>query len=284
MKIASQLRQNGLVPNYICRTCGVQYTESELPPSICRICDDERQYIGHRGQEWTTLEELRTGDYANHIEEADPGVVSIFTRPGIAIGQRAVLVRTGGGNFLWDSITYIDEATVEAVRGMGGVQGISVSHPHFYSSVVEWSHAFGNAPIYIPEADREYFVRPDPAVQYYSGKVDLWPGLTLIQCGGHFEGSAVLHWAEGAGGAGALFTGDSISVAADRRWVTFMRSYPNYIPLPPEEIRSILAAIEPYEFGRIHGGWFGNDVREDAKAAVWRSAERYIKWTGGDRV
>jgi glyoxylase-like metal-dependent hydrolase (beta-lactamase superfamily II) len=275
------LGQNGFVPNYICRTCGVQYADSHRPPVVCRICDDERQYIGHRGQQWTTLEELRASGYTNHVEEADSGVVSIFTSPAVAIGQRAILVRTGGGNFLWDSITYIDEATVEKVRAMGGIQGISVSHPHFYSSVVEWSSAFDNAPIYIPEADREYFVRPDRAVQYYSGKVDLWPGLTLIQCGGHFEGSAVLHWAEGADGKGVLFTGDSISVAADRRWVTFMRSYPNYIPLPPGEIRGILAAIEPYEFDRIHGGWFGNDVREDAKAAVWRSAERYIKWTGG---
>ncbi len=268
------------MPNFICRTCGVQYPDTPEPPAVCKICDDERQYIGHRGQQWTTLEELLAGQYMNRIEEADPGVVSIFTTPGIAIGQRMILVRTDSGNFLWDSITYVDDATVEAIREMGGVQGISVSHPHFYSSVVEWSHAFDDAPIYMPETDREYFVRPDPAVRWYSGKVDLWPGLTLIQCGGHFEGSSVLHWAGGADGKGALFTGDSISVAADRGWVTFMRSYPNYIPLPPAEIRRILKSIEPYEFDRIHGGWFGNDVRSDAKAAVWRSAERYIKWTG----
>lgn len=267
------------MPNYICRTCGVQYPDTEQPPAQCIICIDERQYIGRHGQQWTTLEELRSGGYENRIVEADPGVVSIWTSPQLAIGQRAILVRTDGGNFLWDSITYVDDATVRAIEEMGGIQGISVSHPHFYSSVVEWSRAFAGAPIYIPEADRQHFARPDAAVQWYRGKVDLWPGLTLVQTGGHFEGSAVLHWAGGAEGRGALFTGDTISVAADRRWVTFMRSYPNYIPLPPHEIRGILDAIEPYEFDRIHGGWFGNDVREDAKAAVRRSAERYIKWT-----
>jgi glyoxylase-like metal-dependent hydrolase (beta-lactamase superfamily II) len=270
------------VPNYICRTCGVQYAETPDPPAECTICNDDRQYVGHRGQQWTTLEELRAGEYQNRIVEADPGVVSIFSVPQIAIGQRAILVRTSGGNFLWDSTTYIDDASVNAIRDMGGIQGISVSHPHFYSSVVEWSHAFGGAPIHVPGADREYFVRPDPAVNWYSGSVDLWPGLTLIQCGGHFAGSSVLHWADGAEGRGALFTGDSISVAADRRWVTFMRSYPNYIPLPPDDIRGILASIEPYPFDRVYGGWFGNDVREDAKAAVWRSADRYIRWTGHD--
>jgi hypothetical protein len=267
------------VPNYICRTCGVQYAETPEPPADCRICNDERQYIGHRGQQWTTLEELRAGEYENRIAEADPGVVSIFTVPQIAIGQRTILIRTSGGNFLWDSITFIDDKTIAAIEQIGGIQGISVSHPHFYSSVVEWSHAF-EAPIHIPEADREHFVRPDPAIRWYRGKVDLWAGLTLIQCGGHFEGSAVLHWADGADGKGALFTGDSISVAADRRWVTFMRSYPNYIPLPPDEIRHILQSLEPYEFDRLYGGWFGNDVRQGAKDAVWRSAQRYIRWSG----
>lgn len=270
------------MPNYICRTCGVQYPDTDEPPKQCIICIDERQYVGHRGQQWTTMDELLAGGYQNRVIEGDPGVVSIFTVPQLAIGQRAVLVRTSGGNFLWDSITYVDDATVQAVEAMGGIQGISVSHPHFYSSVVEWSHAFGGAPIYMPEDDREHFARPDPAVQWYCGKVDLWPGLTLIQTGGHFEGSSVLHWAGGADGRGALFTGDSISVTQDRDWVTFMRSYPNFIPLPASIIRSIVAAVEPYEFDRIYGCWFGADVRTGARESVRRSAERYIRWIGGE--
>ena len=268
------------MPFFICRTCGAQHAESDSPPQHCVICEDERQYIGRYGQQWTTLEELRAGEYQNKVMETDPGVVSIFTVPQFAIGQRAILVRTGSGNFLWDSTTFIDEATIAAVREMGGIQGISVSHPHFYSSVVEWSHAFGGAPVYMPVADREQFVRPDPVVVWYEGNVDLWPGLTLIQTGGHFEGSSVLHWADGAEGRGALFTGDSISVAQDRRWVTFMRSYPNFIPLPAPVIRQIVAAVEPYEFDRIYGCWLGADVRSDAREAVRRSAERYIKWIG----
>lgn len=267
------------MPKFICKTCGVQYPDLGRPPALCRICDDERQYIGWGGQQWTTLDELRQGEYQNRIAETDPGVVSIFTRPHLYIGQRAVLVRTDGGNFLWDCISFLDDATIAAVQEMGGIQGISVSHPHFYSSVVEWSHAFGGAPVYMPEADREFFVRPDPVVRWYSGAIKVWPGLTLVQVGGHFDGSAVLHWAGGAEARGALFTGDSIAVAQDRAWVTFMRSYPNYIPLPPPAIRGIVAALETYEFDRIYGGWFGLDVRDGAKESVRRSAERYIKWT-----
>jgi hypothetical protein len=145
--------------------------------------------------------------------------------------------------------------------------------------MIEWSHAFGGVPVHIPLADRDWVVRPDPAVDYYEGVREVWPGLHLIQVGGHFEGSGVLHWADGAGGRGALLTGDSISVAADRRFVTFMRSYPNYIPLPEEAIRRIVEAIAPFEFEHIYGGWLGNDVLSDGKGAVLRSAERYIAWT-----
>src|SRR5439155_25126286 len=105
----------------------------------------------------------------------------------------------------------------------------SPSHPPFYGSMIEWSHAFGGAAVYLPRAGRQWTARPDDSIERYDGSREVLPGLTVVQCGGHFDGSAVLHWSEGAGGRGALLTGDSISVVADRRWVTFMRSYPNYI-------------------------------------------------------
>ena len=41
----------------------------------------------------------------------------------------------------------------------------------------------------------------------------------------------MLHWPAGANGKGALLTGDIIQVVQDRRYVSFMRSYPNLIPL-----------------------------------------------------
>ncbi len=267
------------MPKFICRTCGVQYPDTPSPPSVCLICDDERQYVPAGGQQWTTMAELAGAGYTNRIRNAEPGVESVHTTPRFGIGQRACLVRTDGGNFLWDCISYLDEETIAAVKELGGIQGISVSHPHFYASVGDWSEAFG-APIYLPEADREYFARPDVEVQWYSGKRELWPGLTLVQVGGHFDGSAVLHWAGGADGRGALFTGDSVSVAQDTRWVTFMRSYPNYIPLPPEAVRGIVRALEPYAFDRIYGGWWDSVVREGARESLRSSAERYIRWSG----
>ena len=270
--------------NYICVTCGTQYPASEAAPAHCPICEDDRQYIGPNGQQWTTLTEMRSGGrYANSIEEVAPGVTGIVTQPDFAIGQQAHLIATTGGNVLWDCISYLDEATVAAVRQRGSIAAIAISHPHFYSSMIAWSEAFDNAPIYLHTDNASWVMRPAPAVRYWSGETQaVVPGVTLIRCGGHFPGSTVLHWAAGANGAGALFTGDTITVVPDRRWVSFMYSYPNIIPTDERTVRGIVAAVEPYAFERIYGGWRGRVVAADAKGAVARSAERYIRHLRGE--
>ena len=191
------------MPHFICTTCGTQHAEAEAPPDRCAICEDERQYIGWGGQRWTTLEELRA-DHTNRIRDEEPGLTGIGTQPKFGIGQRALLVRSPGGNVLWDCISLIDDATVEAVRRLGGLAAVAVSHPHYYSSMVEWSRAFGGVPIYLHAADREWVMRPDPAIEFWDGDTKaLHDGLTLIRCGGHFEGGTVLHWPAGADGEGA---------------------------------------------------------------------------------
>jgi glyoxylase-like metal-dependent hydrolase (beta-lactamase superfamily II) len=262
---------------YICKTCAVQYAASEAPPDCCIICQDERQYVNWQGQQWTTLDELRAGGYKNNLSELEPNLTAIATQPWFGIGQRPLLVRTPNGNVLWDCIAYLDDETVAAVNALGGIQAISASHPHFYGSIIEWSHAFGNAPVYLPEDDQQWITRPDPVVRLWKDKVELWPGMTLVQCGGHFEGSAVLHWAEGAEGRGALLTGDTIAVAQDRRFVTFMRSYPNYMPVNAAQVQAIVEAVRPYRYDRIYGGFWISIVEKDAKASVERSAERYLR-------
>jgi glyoxylase-like metal-dependent hydrolase (beta-lactamase superfamily II) len=262
--------------HYICKTCGTQFAETDTPPAHCPICEDERQYIGWEGQQWTTLDALRQS-YTNTIQEEEPKLTGIGTTPSFAIGQRALLVQTERGNVLWECITLIDDATIEAVRALGGIQAIAISHPHYYSSMVEWSHAF-DAPIYLHAEERAHVMRPDPNIVFWEGETyALDNGLTLIRCGGHFAGAQVLHWPDGAGGKGVLLTGDIINVVSDRRYVSFMYSYPNLIPLNARAVRRIVAAVEPFAFDRIYGAWWQRIVATDAKAAVARSAERYIR-------
>jgi hypothetical protein len=267
----------------ICVTCGAQFAETAGPTPRCPICEDERQYIGHQGQRWTTLDELRR-DHRNTIELIDPGLTGIATEPRFAIGQQAHLIETPVGNVLWNCISLIDDDTVAEVERRGGLAAIAVSHPHFFTGVVEWSRAFGGVPIHLHADDRTWVTRPDEAIHFWQGETaEPLPqsGLTLIRCGGHFPGSCVLHWAGGAGGAGALLTGDTITVVADRHWVSFMYSYPNLIPLDANAIRRIVAAVEPYPFDRLYGGWSGSTVASDARDAVRRSAERYLERIGG---
>ena len=264
--------------NYICKTCGVEFAESEAPPTACPICEDPRQYIGWDGQQWTTMAELKALGYANEIREIEPGLTGIGIIPSFSIGQRALLLQTPDGNVLYDCISLLDENAIEAITALGGIQVMCFSHPHFYDSMVSWSVAFEDAQIIIPEADREHVMRPHANIHYWGGEpLELMPGATLIQCGGHFDGSAVLHWADGANGRGALFVGDSITVVPDRRFVSFMTSYPNLIPLSASEVERIVASVEPFAFDRIYGGWWGRNVMEDAKEAVRRSASRYIE-------
>lgn len=262
--------------HFICKTCGTQFAATETEPENCPICQDERQYVGWQGQQWTTLAELQASHH-NVIKTIEPNLTGIAAHPGFAIGQRALLVQTPAGNLLWDCISLIDEPTIAVVNALGGIRAIAISHPHYYSSMVEWSRAF-DAPIFLHAADQAWVMRPDEAIQFWQGETKpLWDGLTLIRGGGHFEGGTVLHWPAGAEGRGALLSGDILQVASDRRYVSFMYSYPNYIPLPAREVRRIVAAVEPYAFDRIYGAWWDRVVKENAKTAVARSAERYIQ-------
>lgn len=100
--------------------------------------------------------------------------------------------------------------------------------------------------------------------------------MTLVHCGGHFAGGAVLHWPKGAGGRGALLTGDILQVTMDRQFVSFMRSYPNLIPLSRASVESIVRAVAPFAYDRLYGAWWDRHIDSDAPAAVQRSLERYI--------
>ncbi len=264
------------MPNFICSTCGTQFAKSDRPPAECKICNDERQFVGWNGQQWTTLDGLRQAHrIAVRLEEL--GLYGIGMEPSFAIGQRALLVTHPEGNVLWDCIPLIDDGLVEMVNAIGGISAIAISHPHYYTSMVEWSRAF-DCPIYLHAADRQWVMRSDPAIEFWEGETkDIGHGLTLIRCGGHFEGGTVMHWPEGDGGKGAILSGDIVQVVQDRRWVSFMYSYPNLIPLPVSTVRQVVDAVEPFKFDRIYGAWRGKVVGTDAKSALKRSADRYIR-------
>jgi hypothetical protein len=269
------------MPFHICTTCGTQFTERATPPARCPICEDSRQYLLPSGQGWTTLEAVRA-KHRNAWQRMQPDLYAFSPAPDFAITQRAFLVRTPSGNILWDCVTLLDGATMDVVRGLGGLAAIAISHPHYYTTMVEWAHAFG-VPVYLHAADREWVMRPDPGIQFWDGETRaLGPGLTLVRLGGHFPGANVLHWAAGASGKGVLLAGDTLLAAPDRRHVSVMFSYPNSVPLPAAEAERIGRALAPYKFDVLYSAFWYREVLTDGKAAVERSLSRYVAAvTGG---
>ena len=261
---------------FLCGTCATQFPPTDTPPAACPICEDARQYVPHdKGQTWLTWDEFLDGHEAD--VQDDHGILGIGCKPSFAIGQRALLVKSTAGNVLWDCIPYLDEALVDRIADEGGIAAMPISHPHYYSAMVEWAHAFG-CPIYIHEDDRKWVLRPDTSVRFWSGETEqLGGGLTIVRCGGHFAGGQVLHWAERR----ALLSGDIVQVIPDRNFVAFMYSYPNLIPLPAATVQAIGTALAPYAFDTIYGAWWDRFIERDGSEIVRRSIDRYVQAVTG---
>lgn len=264
----------------ICVTCGTQFPGA---PEHCPICEDSRQFVGWEGQQWTTLADM-AGKFENKFEQNEAGVTSIITEPKFAIGQRAQLVRTHEGNILWECISLLDQATIDRVESLGGISAIAISHPHYYATMSSWSRTFGNVPIYLHEDCRKWVMHPCEKIEFWSGGTKkLLGGLTLINTPGHFQGFQVLHSSTHGEGRGALFAGDQPRVCMDRRWVTFMYSYPNFIPLSSGAVCDIAKRLEGFRFDRLYGAVPGWIVSSAADEAVKKSAERYLKAVAGQK-
>jgi len=152
-----------------------------------------------------------------------------------------------------------------------------VSHPHYYGAIADWSEAFGGAPVYLHADDRQWITRPHGSIVKWTGESQrLSDDVMLLRAGGHFAGATVLYWRAGADGKGALLTGDVAMVAMDRRSLSFMYSFPNYIPLNAPAVRRIADVVAPLSFDRIYGAWWGRNIADGAKAAFEASVQRYV--------
>jgi len=267
------------VTEWICRTCGVEQAVTADPPQACAICTDERQYVLPGGPSWTTTDELLAGGYRLSLTELEPGLWGLRIEPKVGIGQCALLARTPTGNLLFDVPPMVDPDAVNALQELGGVAAIMASHPHMYGSQVAWSRAFGGIPVYVAARDVGWVQRTDPVIVTWQQPFDPVPGIRASQVGGHFPGQTIASWT-GADGAEVLLAGDACSVRPDGN-VTFLRSYPNIIPLSPRGVRQIVAGFDEYRYQRLYDNFAGR-LAADAAATVHFSADRYVAWITGE--
>ena len=271
------------MPIHICSTCGTSFPDTSSPPRECPICEDERQYVPAAGQLWTTPEKLGSS-HVNAWRQLETDLFEIHTHPRFAIGQRALLLRTPQKNILWDCVTLLDKATEALILQLGGLDAIAISHPHYYTCMQDWAHRF-DCPVYLHAADSEWIMRPDPSLHLWQGEtLEIAQGITLLRLGGHFPGGAVLHWANGAEGRGAILSGDIVQVAPDVSRVSFLWSYPNMMPLSANTVRRIADTLASRKYDRIYGAFPGRQVMSDAGSAVARSAGRYIELLSRDQA
>jgi glyoxylase-like metal-dependent hydrolase (beta-lactamase superfamily II) len=262
------------MPCYICETCGTQHAATSEPPKQCSICEDDRQYVGWRGQTWTSHAAL-SERHSLRIED-DEGLLGIGIRGEFAIPQRALLLPTSAGNVLWECVSLVTDQALSELKARGGVSQIVISHPHFYSSMVEWSDALGGVPILLHEADRDWVRRLSKHVDFWSGNIHrLSKDVTLIRAGGHFPGSTVLHWQ--ASNRAVLCSGDALQVATDRRHVAFMYSYPNYVPMKTSEVRAMRERLSSYDYDDVYGYTWGRNIIGKGRAAVEASFDRHLQ-------
>lgn len=263
----------------ICNTCGTQFpTADRTAVKTCYVCDDPRQYVPPTGQSFTTMADIRASGHVNEFEpyKHDDRVTSIHTVPRFAIGQRAILIRTPQGNILWDCISYLDAETIDKIKKLGGLKAIVISHPHFYSTHIQWARAF-QCPVYTSSEDLRWTTTPSahrkPLTEI---ETDILPGVKAIKLGGHFPGSMVLLF------DGRLFTADTLMAtpAGIGKWevdalgekrekppglnsFSFLWSFPNSIPLPADEIHRMWGILKAYEFRSTHGILVGMDIEDD---------------------
>ena len=265
---------------YICNTCGTQHGDSDREPESCAICEDERQYVGWQGQTWTTHDELLK-EHKQRLE-TEEGLLGIGIEPAFAIDQRSLLLPTDAGNILWESVSVVTQEAVDEINKRGGVDKIIISHPHFYSSMSEWSDAFGVVEILLHKADQHWVQNKDANIKFWEGdELSLSDSVTLIRAGGHFSGSTVLHWSEGPKNGGALFSGDALQVAVDRKHVSFMYSYPNLIPMKTSDVLDMQSRLEKYKFEDVFGYTWGRNIIGNGRHAVDVSYQRYLNAVNG---
>ncbi|KKA19901.1 Metallo-beta-lactamase domain protein [Rasamsonia emersonii CBS 393.64] len=298
----------------ICSTCGVQYSETDRAlRTSCPVCDDPRQYVAPTGQSWTTLRMMQESKkYRNEFVvmendknlSPDRTLISIYTVPQVAIGQRAILCISPRGNILWDCITYLDDDTVQRIRQLGGLKAIVISHPHYYSTCLHWAEAF-DCKVYLSVEDKEWVMRRGPRQVLWEGsRLGFLPSSSsgdsspvvvvaddakgqedceflAVKAGGHFPGSSVLWWKP----TRKLLVADTITVVPSGVYhvnrppntvsFTFMWSYPNFI----------WKALKDLDFDDTHAAFLGRDTRGDSRKRVLDSAKIIVRAMGyGDHA
>jgi len=264
---------------HLCATCAVETDGPRTSDQICPVCADERQYLPKGGQRWTTVTELIRDGHVLEWFEVEPGLTGLVSKPGVGIGQQTMIITSDDGNVVWDPPGLITNEAIDHVRRLGRTVAIAASHPHMFGVQLAWADALG-APVLVNAKDAGWLQRRGDPIELWSGERLINPTVRLLELGGHFPGSCAALWSSGAEGRGVLLAGDTIMANPDGT-ASFMRSYPNRIPLSGAVVQRLADATDRLTFDRLYNN-FGGVIAGDARAVVRFSADRHSAWVRGD--
>ena len=226
------------------------------------------------GQIWIKPSDLLK-NHSVKLNRLQDNLYELFINPMFAIGQRALLVLSKHGNILWDCIPMLDEMTIEFIKAKGGLKAIAFSHPHFYSNMNDWAEYF-NCPIYIHNKDVEHNMVKGKHVTLWDGdEFPLWDEMKIMQIGGHFAGSSILH-VPFLSKEGSIICGDTLFLSPSKKHFSVVYSSPNRIPLPLAEITRIKKRFDNIPFDSFYGYIKTQNLHKDVKEILETSMAKYV--------
>lgn len=253
--------------HYLCTNCGFWQKHFATPPS-CPICTDFRHTPPENGWEFLPVDAVAERVKTHFEVDEAAGVVTFWNEPSIGIGTRGYLVLHPEGAVLWDGCAWYDDAALEAITfwstRVGGIRLLSASHPHAYGALWQLQERLP-VPIAIPVADLEWtnaFAVSHP----FEECLDVAAGLRVVQTGGHFDGHAVLYWAEKE----ALFAGDLLKFHYEDGQLNGLsthKAFNRQIPMSHGEVRRYRDALDGLDFSRV---WTSFDSEKCTRADAFR--------------
>lgn len=232
---------------FACTNCGHWQRYFAVPPN-CPICSDVRNDLPPNGWEFVTPEVLAP-QLQYHWREAIPGVWEFWSTPRFGLDSHGWLLIYPEGNVAFEAAPYYNDAQLQKIEELGGIDTLASSHPHGYGAFYQLQDHF--RPELLIQKDDLEWTKAFRVTIPYDETFEVRPGLTLHHTGGHYAGHSVLHDAVRR----AVFAGDALKIDFDpdgtAARISCHKAYHKQIPLSRDEACRYRAVFETLDFTSV---------------------------------
>lgn len=232
---------------FACANCG--FWQRHFAPPDCTVCRDVRNDLPEDG--WRFLPEAEVAaTHQGSGREVAPGLWAFTTTPALGLAGTGWLILRPEGNIAFEAAPYYAPAMLAQIEALGGVALLAASHAHGYGALFQLQRHFDPAVVAIQKEDL-CMTKAFRVTTPYDDALELAPGYTLHQVGGHYDGQACLHDAPGR----RLFCGDMFKIDQDMagrsRAISSHKAYHKEIPLTHAELLHYREVISPLAFDAV---------------------------------